>query len=128
MTGAPEGIDHRVFVRGLMLSCFIGAHPHERLAPQRVRVDIELAVAARPPEDDTLVDVVDYERVVNAVRRIAAEGHINLVETLAERIAASCLGDGRVVEARVRVAKPDVFDDVDEVGVEVVRGHSGRPG
>jgi dihydroneopterin aldolase len=122
MTAAPRAIDHRVFVRGLMLTCFIGAHPHERLAPQRVRVDIELAVATAPPGDDSLVDVVDYERVVNAVRRIAAEGHINLVETFAERIAALCLGDQRVVEARVRVAKPDVFDDAEAVGVELVRG------
>lgn len=121
MTARNAAIDHRVFVRGLIITCSIGAHPHERLAEQRVRIDIDLDVAARPPADDTLVDVVDYERVVLAVRRLAGQGHVNLVETLAERIAAECLADARVVEARVRVEKLDVFADAAGVGVEMVR-------
>jgi dihydroneopterin aldolase len=45
--------------------------------------------------------------------------HTNLVETLADRIAALCLSDQRVMRVRVRVVKPDVLDRVAAVGVEI---------
>lgn len=137
MTSRPEAIeplatvrreaDHRVFVRDLVLACSIGAHPHERDATQRVRVNIELDVAASAASArDSLANVVDYERVVHAAKAIADAGHINLVETLAERIAEACLGDDKVIAARVRVEKLDVFPDVGSVGVELVRRRNPR--
>jgi len=65
--------------------------------------------------------VVDYEAVADAVRAIVAAGHVMLVETLAERIAESCLADPRVHLARVRVEKLDVFVDAASAGVEIER-------
>jgi dihydroneopterin aldolase len=65
--------------------------------------------------------VVDYEGVADAVRAIVAAGHVMLVETLAERIAESCLADPRVHLARVRVEKLDVFADAASAGVEIER-------
>ncbi|MSP82544.1 MAG: dihydroneopterin aldolase [Alphaproteobacteria bacterium] len=116
-------MDHRVFVRDLVLACSIGVHDHERRASQRVRINIDLDVASRAASaDDSLANVVDYERVVDGARRFAREGHINLVETLAERIARFCLEDARVLTARVRVEKIDVFPDAAAVGVEIIRG------
>jgi dihydroneopterin aldolase len=55
------------------------------------------------------------------VREIVSRGHINLVETLAEEVAAMCLQDRRVRSVRVRVEKLDVFPDVTSVGVEIER-------
>ena len=55
------------------------------------------------------------------VEAIIAEGHVNLVETLCERIAASCLTDKRVMAARVRVEKPDIIAHARSVGVEIER-------
>jgi dihydroneopterin aldolase len=46
---------------------------------------------------------------------------VQLVETLAERLCEACLEDKRVVSARVRVEKLDVFPDATSVGVEVER-------
>jgi dihydroneopterin aldolase len=48
-------------------------------------------------------------------------GHVQLVETLAERLAEACLADARIKVARVRVEKLDVFADAASVGVEVER-------
>ena len=70
---------------------------------------------------DDLRRVVDYEGVADAVRAIVAAGHVMLVETLAERIAESCLADPRVHLARVRVEKLDVFADAASAGVEIER-------
>lgn len=121
VTLAASGLRH-VFVRDLVLSCNIGVHRHERHGPQRVRLNLDLAVRENAaPLVDQLTNVVCYEEVVTGVRAIVGSGHVNLVETLAERIATFCLRDGRVAEARIRVEKLDVFADVASVGVEIVR-------
>ena len=70
---------------------------------------------------DDLRRVVDYEAIANAVRAIVAAGHVMLVETLAERIAESCLADPRVHLARVQVEKLDALADAVSVGVEIER-------
>lgn len=116
-----RGIRH-VFVRDLELSCLIGVYSHERLRRQRVRINLDLAVEEGPePIGDDLANVVSYEDILDRVRGIADSGHINLVETLAERIAETCLEDIRVRTARIRVEKLDVFEDAASVGVEIER-------
>lgn len=110
-----------VFVRDLVLSCMIGVHRHEHTDAQRVRINLDLAVQEGRDLDDSLANVVCYERITRGVREIVSRGHINLVETLAEEIAAMCLEEWRVRSARVRVEKLDVFPDVTSVGVEIER-------
>lgn len=121
---ADAGI-RRVFVRGLTVLARLGVYPHEEVAPQRLVLDIELAVTDEHAPDgvgpDRLARVVDYAAVVAAARRIVAEGHTRLVETLAERIAVAALEDPRVLVARVTAAKPDILHDAASVGVTVER-------
>ena len=114
-----------VFVRGLELRASLGVHPHEKAAPQRVVVGVELAVrdeaAPSAVGEDDLRRTVDYSAVVRAARAIVAEGHTLLVETLAERIALAALADPGVVRARVTIEKPDAFVEAAGVGVSVER-------
>ncbi len=125
---AVRGLRH-VFLRDMVLSASVGIYTHEQTTPQRVRINVDLAVAddgARPTSGapvgrDELARVVDYEAVANAVRAIVGAGHVMLVETLAERIAEACLIDGRVFSARIRVEKLDVFPDAASAGVEIER-------
>lgn len=118
---AAAGLRH-VFVHDLVVPAQIGVHKHEKGREQRVRINLDLAVlegASLPA--DRLDHVVCYETIVDGVREVIASGHVNLVETLAEDIAAVCLSDPRVRIARVRVEKLDVFSDVASVGVEIER-------
>jgi dihydroneopterin aldolase len=123
---APSG-SYRVIVRDLVLAARIGVWKREKHIEQRVRVNVEL-VAARP---DLLVApdghsgrrdrIIRYDTVVAGIRRLVAEGHVDLCETLAERIAALCLESRRVRTARVRVEKLDVYPDATSVGAELER-------
>ena len=113
----------RMFVRDLVLPCLIGVHRHERNGRQRVRINLDLEVRDRDARD-RVANVVNYNAVVTRIRELVAGGHVNLVETLAERIAALCLDDRRVVAAQVRVEKLDVYADAASVGVEIRRESS----
>ncbi|CAN7440837.1 dihydroneopterin aldolase [Phenylobacterium sp. LjRoot219] len=102
--GAVRVAMTKVFVTGLRVQAEIGVYRHEIGKRQPLSVDVELDVPAAGA--DRLADTVNYETILKAAQAIAAEGHIELVEAFAERLARACIADPRVTRARVRVEKP----------------------
>ena len=94
----------KVFVRALKVEAWIGVYDHEHGRRQPLVIDVELDIAASHCE--RIGDTVNYETIGESARAIADEGHIDLVETFAERLAQACFSDARVTRARVRVEKP----------------------
>ena len=117
---ARNAIRH-VFIRDFVVQCFIGVHRHEKRSEQPVRINLDLAVREGAQLNDSLENVVCYEQIADGVRGLIVGRHINLVETLAEEIAALCLADVRVMSVRVRLEKLAVLDDAASVGVEIER-------
>jgi dihydroneopterin aldolase len=112
----------KVFVRALRVDTYIGVHAHEKGRTQPLFVDVDLELGDR--RISGIADTVNYETVVVQARAIAAEGHVDLVEQYAERLALACLEDARVLSARVRVEKPEALGGAEAAGCEVmfVRG------
>jgi dihydroneopterin aldolase len=119
---------YRILVKDLVLPCSIGAYPQERLQRQRVRFNVDLqALWPAGALDDDLDKVVNYKDITTGIRGLVEQGHINLVETLAERVADMCLADPRIVEARVSVEKLDVEPAAAGIGVEIERRRASHP-
>ncbi|HKM61692.1 MAG TPA: (5-formylfuran-3-yl)methyl phosphate synthase [Acidisphaera sp.] len=118
----PDECD-TVFVRDLVLPVSIGAYAGERAATQRVgfAVDVQLAPLRRPAHG--LRDVLSYDIIIDGIRLLIAEGHVALIETLAERIAAMLLAYPRVVRVTVRLEKLDRGNGV--AGTRIVRRRGG---
>jgi 7,8-dihydroneopterin aldolase/epimerase/oxygenase len=77
-------------------------------------LDFDVATAAA---SDELADTVDYGTLAQNLARVVEGEPVNLLETLAERLAAVCLADERVAAATVTVHKPQApiplaFNDV----------------
>ena len=110
-----------VSLRDHVLSAMIGIHDHEQLAEQRIRVNLELSrlcpVTDHEPERNTF----GIDSLADLVEAIVGEGHTNLVESLAERIAADCLDIPLSKSVRVRVEKLDIIEDAASVGIEIER-------
>jgi 7,8-dihydroneopterin aldolase/epimerase/oxygenase len=123
---AARAIRH-VFIRNLEVLAHIGIHGHERGKLQPVRINVDLAVEDAAVLEDRLEKVVDYEAITAKIRGLVAAGHINLAETLAERVAQACFEDTRVKSARVRVEKLHALPGAESAGVEIER-HAGKPG
>jgi dihydroneopterin aldolase len=102
---AATGRDH-IFVRDWVIDCNIGVYAEEKGVTQKVRltVDAFLAPSVRSAEDD-MEEVPSYTDIIDGVNEITSKGHINLLETFAERIAAHCLKDKRIETVRVRIEK-----------------------
>jgi dihydroneopterin aldolase len=110
-----------VFIRNLEVHAQIGIHRHEHGTVQPVRINVDLAVEDAMQIEDKLDRVVDYGEITERIRAIVAAGHINLAETLAERIAQACFRDERVKTARVRVEKLHALPGAESAGVEIER-------
>ncbi|MBZ5587837.1 MAG: dihydroneopterin aldolase [Acidobacteriia bacterium] len=118
-----------VFVRGLEVYCVIGLQPWERQVMQKVRIDLDLDTDCRPAADaDDASQALDYKAVSKCVQHLVEGSSFRLVETLAERIAATVLAEfPRAESVRVRVAKPAAVRFAESVGVEIERRREGTP-
>lgn len=108
----------KIFVRGVKVQAEIGVYRHEIGRVQPLIVDVELEV----PSAGTarLADTLNYEAILQAAKDVAAQGHIELVETFAHLLADKCLEDARVTLARVRIEKPlALAPDAVGAGVEI---------
>jgi dihydroneopterin aldolase len=113
----------RIFVRDWVVDCNIGVYAEEKGVTQKVRlsIDAELAPEVKAVRDDA-AEVVSYTDIIDAVTAITSRGHINLVETFAEEIAARCLADPRIVSVFVRIEK---LERGPVRGIEVSRKRAG---
>jgi 7,8-dihydroneopterin aldolase/epimerase/oxygenase len=110
-----------VFIRNLELLAQIGVHGDEKGKLQPVRINVDLAVDDNAILEDKLEQVVDYGAITRKIRGLVGKGHINLAETMAERIADLCFEDARVKSARVRVEKLHALPGAESAGVEIER-------
>lgn len=117
---AINRIQH-VFIKDLECMAVIGVYDHEKSAPQRVVANIDITVQELPEVADQIEHVVCYHQVVKKIQSLCKEGHVNLLETLAENIAETCLEDKRILAIRVKLEKPEALREAASVGVEIER-------
>ena len=125
MASATRGL-RRVFIRDLVLPARIGIHDHERERAQAVIINVDASVeeaveGAGATTMGTIADVVCYETLTKQIKQVLEGGHIDLVEVLAEEIAARLLTDSRIIRLRVRLEKPEAIAEAAGVGVEIER-------
>jgi dihydroneopterin aldolase len=119
----------RIVLAGMVFLARHGVNDREKVEEQRFEVDVELeldtrAAAAR----DDLTKTVDYRGVYELTRQVIEETTLELIESLAEAVAAKILAANVMVEAVVvRVRKPDVDlgGPIDSAGVEIRRPRKG---
>jgi dihydroneopterin aldolase len=108
----------RIELRGLRVRGYHGVLPEERRDGQLFGVDVILDTDVRAAADaDDLAATVDYATVARQVESIVAGAPVDLIETLAERLAEACLAHPGVSAVEVTVHKPQApigipFDDV----------------
>ncbi|EKE73366.1 MULTISPECIES: dihydroneopterin aldolase [Roseobacteraceae] len=117
---AAEAPHDRISLRDHVVEVEIGAFQAERGVRQRVvfNVVVELTPVSGPIDDD--VDrILSYDRLTEAIQIELAAERLNLLETLAERIALRILSEPRAFRVFVRIEKLDRGPGA--LGVEIVR-------
>ena len=112
----------RLFLRNYVVDANIGIHAIEKEGAQRLALNVDLYVplALSTPRHDKIHEVIDYDFIRLTIRHRIEQGHINLQETLIDDIARTLLAHPAVRAVRVASEKPDVYPDVDAVGIEIL--------
>jgi 7,8-dihydroneopterin aldolase/epimerase/oxygenase len=116
----------RISLRDRVVEADIGAFQKERGLKQRLRFNV--VVEVRPvtePLDDDVDRILSYDRITEAIAEELAAERLNLLETLAERVAERILSEPAAMRVFVRIEKLDVGPYA--LGVEIVRSRAERP-
>lgn len=119
-----------VSLSGLQLQAIIGVYPHERLQPQRLVVDLAMALDTRRSATSlALTETIDYAKIARDLRILVQGAQFHLLETAAEAIAAFILtasvADYTCPErVRVVVSKPSAMDNLATPSVSIERAKS----
>ncbi len=117
----------KIFLTELKVDTIIGIWEWERRIRQTVVIDLEMSAdIAKAAATDEVADTLNYKSVAKRIQDFVADSSFQLVETLAEKIAAIIRNEFDVQWVRVRVNKPGAIRGSKDVGVLIERGH--RPG
>ncbi|MFP1643230.1 dihydroneopterin aldolase [Pontitalea aquivivens] len=125
---ASAGADprDRISLRDHVVEADIGAFQQERGHSQRLRFNVVAEVRPHPaPLEDDVDRILSYDRITEAIAAELAAERLNLLETLAERVAERVLAEPQAMRVFVRIEKLDRGPGA--LGVEIVRSRAGVP-
>lgn len=117
-----------IFINGLRGQTVIGIHESELHRPQPLLIDVHAGLPRlRACATDRIGDTIDYGAVRERLQRLLVEHRLQLLEAFAAAIADILLGEFGAAWVRVKVVKPNKFDDVTAVGVQIERHAEADP-
>ncbi len=111
-----------IFLTDMRVETVVGIWDWERKIRQTVSIDLEMGYDIRPAaETDSIEDTLNYKAVAKRVQKFVADSSFQLVETMAEKIAALILDEFDIAWVQVRVNKPGAIRGARDVGVLIRR-------
>jgi len=116
-----RGMD-KILIKDLRLRCIIGINEFERREKQDVTINVVIwSNLTEAAKTDDIGKTVDYKEITKRIIKLVEGSEFRLVETLAEKVAESCLEHARVKKVRVTVEKPGALRFARSVGVSILR-------
>lgn len=112
-----------IYLRDLKIETIIGIFDWERKIKQTISFDLDMATDIRKAAaSDSIEDTLDYKGVSKRIISFVEASSFQLVETLAEQVAAIILDEFEVRWVRVRLDKVGAIRGASGVGVIIERG------
>jgi len=114
MSNAPSTVS--ITLRGVALNVRIGEHAWEKGEPQRLHLDITLEFAFAD-YDQRHGGYIDYDPLRDFLKELESRPHTERLETLARDILTACFALTPAMRAQLSVLKPDIFPEMQGVGL-----------
>ena len=113
----------KVFIKGLHIQTTIGFFQWEKEIKQTLVIDVAMAWdTAKAAENDELAKTLDYAEISTVIETFANDNPVDLIETLAERMAAFLMSEFHIPWLKLTLGKPGAVHNAATVGVEIERG------
>ena len=114
----------KVFIKGLSIQTTIGFFAWEKEIKQTLVIDLAMGWnTAAAAKNDELAKTLDYAEISTAINTFANESPVDLIETLAERMAEYLIKTYQIPWLKLKVGKPGAVHNAVTVGVEIERGN-----
>ena len=109
----------KVIVKDLILLISVGIHHFEKQKKQKVKFNIEITTDPNLKSD--IKSIVNYESVINDIKKITEKKHFELLENLSENIFDVIFKNKRIKKVKLQIEKLDIIKETKSVGIEVVK-------
>ena len=109
----------KIIVRDLILSLSVGIHLFEKQKKQKVKFNIEITTDPNLKPDKKTI--VNYESIINDIKKLTEKIHFELLESLAESIFDEIFKNRKIKKIKLKIEKLDIIKETKSVGIEVVK-------
>ena len=109
----------KIIVKDLILLLSVGIHQFEKLEKQRVKFNIEITTDPNLKPD--IKSIVNYESVINDIKRLTKKNHFELLEGLSESLFDEMFKNKKIKKIKLKIEKLDIIRETSSVGIEVIK-------
>ena len=109
----------KIIVKDLILLLSVGIHQFEKLEKQRVKFNIEITTDPNLKPD--IKSIVNYESVINDIKRLTKKMHFELLEGLSESLFNEMFKNKKIKKIKLKIEKLDIIKETSSVGIEVIK-------
>ena len=109
----------KIIVKDLILLISVGIHQFEKLKKQNVKFNIEITTDPNLKAD--VKTIVNYENIINDIKRLTEKTHFELLESLSESIFDEIFRNKKIKKVKLKIEKLDIIKETKSVGIEVIK-------
>ena len=109
----------KINIKDLILSISVGIHQFEKLKKQKVKFNIEITTDPNLKPD--IKTIVNYESIINDIKRLTEKTHFELLESLSESIFDEIFKNKKIKKIKLKIEKLEIIKETASVGIEVIK-------
>ena len=109
----------KIIVKDLILLLSVGIHQFERLKRQKVKFNLEITTDPNLKSD--IKSIVNYESVINDIKKLTKKSHFELLESLSENIFDRIFRNKKIKKIKLKIEKLEIIKETTSVGIEVTK-------
>ncbi len=109
----------KIIIKDLILLLSVGIHKFEKLKKQNVKFNVEITTDPNLKPD--VKTIVNYESVINDIKKLTEKTHFELLESLSESIFDEMFKNKKIKKVKLKIEKLDIIKETKSVGIEVVK-------
>jgi len=117
--------EKKILIKDLTLDLMLGYYDFEKDKPQKVKFTLEVDYRDKKPTNDKdLNSIVNYDKIVNLIKKLVKNKHYNFLETLAEDVFDELFKDIRIDKITLQIEKLEIIKDCSSVGIQISKKRS----
>ena len=109
----------KVIIKDLILLLSVGIYKFEKLKKQNVKFNIEITTDPNLKPD--LKTIINYESIINDIKKLTEKTHFELLESLSESIFDEIFKNKKIKKIKLKIEKLDIIKETASVGIEVIK-------